>query len=209
MCFPSLRGLGISKGHEQSSPGQIPALLQPKASPAPWSHILLGHMGSRAASAAQHRVGLHCSSGPPLQPSPPCHTLPAPLAHQSSQFPHTPSGKLEGTGGQHLHEFNPHPGCSATTSVRNPATSSASQTFSLAWQSPELRVPVPGPQTHDFSAGIKPVTARGQTQALQILSNTKPNTPVWLYDHSFSHCPAFEKVHFTWKHLRNNIHSVL
>lgn len=31
----------------------------------------------------------------------------------------------------------------------------------------------------------------------------------WLYDHSFSHCPAFDKVCFTWEHLRNNIHGAL
>lgn len=111
------------------------------------------------------------------------HTFPPPLPHQSVQLPHTPSEGLEETHGQHLQVFNPHPGCSITTSVRNPATSSASQTLSLAWQSPDLGKPclakpppVPGPQKHDITTEIKPVTAKGQTRALWILSNTKPNS---------------------------------
>lgn len=38
------------------------------------------------------------------------------------------------------------------------------------------KAPVPGPHKHDFSTEIKPVTAKGQTQALQILSTTQPHT---------------------------------
>lgn len=84
VCPPQREGLGMSKeGKEQSSSGEIPALLQPKASPAPWSHILLGTKGRGAAPAAQHNVGLHCSSGPQLlsQPSSPWDTHSLLLCH--------------------------------------------------------------------------------------------------------------------------------
>lgn len=156
---PQKEGLGIENGgNEQSScsPGQ----LQLPGVTSCWEH--------QGSSTAQHKL-------PALPVTGMLHM--ASLPHQSLQLPHTPSGGSR-RHGLHWQILNLHPGCSTTTSGRNPATSSASQTFSLAWQSPELGklAPVPGPHKHDFSTEIKPVTAKGQTQALQILSTPQPHT---------------------------------
>lgn len=180
------------------SSGQVPGLPQPKGTPAPWSH-----KGSRAGSAAQHKaLGHSCS------PALPVTHIPPPLPHQSSLFPHTPSKGQEERRGPHLELFNPHPGCSITTRIRNLATSSASQTLSLAWLSPELG--------KLLSQAHKNTTSSQRLNVSQQRDTPKPsgfyqtlNPTHWLYDFGFSHCPTFEKVCSTWKHLRNNIHSIL
>lgn len=179
MCIsPQKEGLRVSnEGKEQSSSGQIPAPPQPKGTPAPWSHILLGTQGKqRWLSSPTQSGGCAAALGHSCSPALPVTHIPPSLPCQSLQFPHTPSEGQEERHGGHLELLNPHPGCSITTRVRNPATSSPSQTLSLAWQSPELGELLSQAHRNTTTTEIKPVTEKGHTQALWILSNTKPNS---------------------------------
>lgn len=129
------------------------------------------------------------------------------LCH-TTLFPHTPSKGQEERRGPHLELFNPHPGCSITTRIRNPATSSASQTLSLAWLSPELGKLLSQAHRNTTSSQRLNVSQQRDTPKPSGFYQTL-NPTHWLYDFSFSHCPTSEKVCSTWKHLRNNIHSIL
>lgn len=189
MCISRQReGLGIeNEGNEQSScsPGQA----QLPGVTTCWEH--------KGSSSAQHKL--------PALPVPGMLHIPS-LSHQSLQFPHTASGGSR-RHGLHWQTLNPHPGCSMTTSGRNPATSSASQTFSLAWQSPELGKLLSQAHTN--------MTSAQRLNLSQPRDKPKPsrfyqplNPAHWLHEHSLSHCPTFGKVCLTWKHL-GNIHSIL
>lgn len=164
MCFPSQKGCGLQRREwDPCSPGD-PSSLQPHPA---------GMGGKQSWFSSPAHVGLCCSSGPQLQPSSPVTHTPCSPALPGLQFP--PEGRRRDTDSTQncfIHTL----GASSTTTIGNPATSSASQTLSLAWQSPELGELLFQAHRNNFTTDTEPVTAKGQTQALQILSNIKPNS---------------------------------
>lgn len=99
--FPLRRkgGLRVSnEGKEQSSSGQIPALPQPKGTPAPWSHILLGTQGKQSGlSSPTQSGGCAAALGHSCSPALPITHIPSFSATPEFTIP---SHTLRGAGGE-------------------------------------------------------------------------------------------------------------
>lgn len=134
--------------------------------------------------------------------------IPPSATPQGLQFPLTPSQGQEEGQGRHLELFHPHPGCSSTTSRRNPATKALPHRHSaLPGKALNLESSCPRLTKTRLHQRLDLSQPRDEPKPSRFYQTLNP-TP-WLYDCSFSHCPTFEKVCFTWKHLGNSIHSVL